>query len=199
MTSLPPATEFHAVLSDAESGSEEAIKKLVDSFTPHIERVLRHRMSGALRQRVGLSDVIQATWASFLLRENGLLGFDSEDNLRAFVTTVAINKMRMATRTHFHAQGRDVRRERTLDAAASDLPSTNDPTASEVAMFREHWNAVVDQQPEHYRRIVGMRLAGHKHTEIAEALRINEKTVRRVLKKFADAITDDVHEDKRSK
>ena len=182
---MATSPELHKLISDAETGSEEAVWNLVELLTPHIYRVVNRKMSPSLRQRIGASDIVQATWASFLIRDRDLRQFKSDDDLTAFVTGIALNKLRMQARAHFHTQARDVRRE--VSSGADDLPiaSDNQPTASDILIFRESWDGFMSSQPAHYRQIVQLRIDGHTYDAIAAQLRINERTVRRVLQKLA--------------
>src|SRR5690349_5323795 len=103
--------DFRDLVSRAEDGSQGAIWELVESLSPHVHRLVSKRMGPAIRQRVGVSDIIQATWASLLLGDQPLSAFEDEDALRAYVSSIALNKVRMAIRANFGVQARDARRE----------------------------------------------------------------------------------------
>lgn len=180
--------DFRDLVSRAEGGSQGAIWELVESLSPHVHRLIGKRMGPALRQRVGVSDIIQATWASFLLGDQPLSAFEDEDALRAYVCSIAMNKLRMSIRANLGSQARDARRETSSAYALADVPASDEPTPSEVFVFRESWNSFMDSQPEHYRQIVALRLEGLTYPVIAERLRLNERTVRRVLQKLATTV-----------
>ncbi len=57
-------------------------------------------------------------------------------------------------------------------------------TPARVAIAREQWKLLIANRPPHYRQIIEMRLQRHTYDEIAEKLRVNKKTVYRVLKKL---------------
>lgn len=179
---------FRKLVCQIEDGSEEAIWRLVEDLSPHVYRVVKRRMSGSLARRIGASDVVQATWASFLIRERNLAKFQTEDELRAYIVGIAMNKLRMSARAHLRTEARDCRREVSIEVNADRLPVATEPSPSEVIGFRENWKLFMEQQPEHYQQIARLRIEGCTLGEIAQRLRINERTVRRVLSKLADTL-----------
>ena len=58
------------------------------------------------------------------------------------------------------------------------------PPPIDVAIAHEQWNRMLLGQPIHYRKIIKLRLQGRTNQEIAKILKIDEKTVRRFLKKL---------------
>src|SRR5688572_4428906 len=103
-------SEFEALMEQAAAGSEDAIWKLAETYTPYVIRSVRVLMSDKLRARFDSQDVAQALWASLLLGESELFSIKSPEALIAFLTRVAKNKVIDQTRQH-HAQRRDVSRE----------------------------------------------------------------------------------------
>ena len=186
---LSPSQSFQRLLCQIEGGSEEAIWRLVEDLSPHVYRVVKRRMSSSLSRRIGVSDVVQATWASFLIRERDLAKFKTEDELRAYIVGIAMNELRMSARAHLRTEARDCRREIPIEVDTEGLPVAMEPSPSEVIGFRENWKLFIEQQPEHYQQIVRLRIEGCTLAEIAQRLRINERTVRRVLNKLADSLT----------
>ena len=80
-------------------------------------------------------------------------------------------------------------RERSLPTLSENPEAMrgHDPTASQCAQANEVWSQILERikdQPEHYRRVVELRCEGLKNEEIAERVGINEKTVRRILRKL---------------
>jgi DNA-directed RNA polymerase specialized sigma24 family protein len=54
----------------------------------------------------------------------------------------------------------------------------------ELAIAKERWNQLISSSPDHYRQIIQFRLQGRTCQEIADALRLDESTVRRFLKRL---------------
>ena len=56
-----------------------------------------------------------------------------------------------------------------------------EPSPSQFAMARECWHQMVDGKPDIYREVVIRKYMGETHDEIALALRINRRTISRIL------------------
>ncbi len=182
------AIDFADLLKAAESGSQEAIWELVSRVSPYLYRVARRRMQPGLRVRYESADFIQMAWKSFLLREQPLTDFESEEQLQRFVAGIVANKVLMGARNTFGSQCRDASRETTFTAAEARLTSSAEPSPSHVVAFRDAWEVYLGSQPEHHQRIVHMKVEGATCQAIADELRLNEKTVRRVLKKLCSEV-----------
>lgn len=53
-------------------------------------------------------------------------------------------------------------------------------------MADELWERLLQGEPMRNRRIIELRRAGHTHKEIARELGLNEKTVRRTIRRILD-------------
>jgi hypothetical protein len=60
-----------------------------------------------------------------------------------------------------------------------------------TAIARERWELLVQDQPEHYREILRLRLDGQDCRSIGEKLGLHEETARRFLKKRRSAVRDE--------
>ena len=58
------------------------------------------------------------------------------------------------------------------------------PAPIDVAIAHEQWDQMLKDQPAHYRRIIHLRLQGHTCQDIGKAVHLDERTVRRFLKKL---------------
>ena len=67
-----------------------------------------------------------------------------------------------------------------------------DPTPSAVAIARERWHQLVDNQPETVRRIVELRFMGATFPEIAEQLNIHERTARKAIERLVGEAVEEV-------
>ena len=56
-----------------------------------------------------------------------------------------------------------------------------------MAIAREQWERLLQDQPAHYRRIIQLKLQGHTSAEIGTILGLDAQTVRRFLKKLLHA------------
>ena len=184
----PDATEqhedFQTLMRRIRAGSEEAARELFERYGPHVRRVVRRKLRQPLRSKFDSDDFEQAVWASFfaLLPHRGT--FDRPEALVTFLVKLAQNKVIDAIRQRL-TQKYDVNREHAFSDSADYQAALKQPTPSQIAMAREEWRRLLAGKPDHYQRILTLRLQGHKVKEIAELVQVDEKTVRRVLDEFA--------------
>ena len=177
---------FRALLDEIGGGSEAAVSRFLALYGDHLYRAVRRRLNRALRPKFDSEDFVQAVWASFFRDRAQLARFDKEGELIAFLTRLASNKVVDECRRRLKTQKANVNRERSLDdEAQSDgvLPG-REPTPSQVAIVKEQWELMNDGLPSHQRKVLEYRAAGETQEEIARKLGVNERTVRRVLKKL---------------
>ena len=93
---------------------------------------------------------------------------------------VARNKVRLEVRRRLGTHKYDVRREGGIELDVAD----HEASPVEVVIAREQWNRLLHDQPEHYRQIIVLKLRGYTQQAIAEALELDETTVRRFLKRL---------------
>ena len=97
------------------------------------------------------------------------------------------NKVGMEARRRLMTEKYNLNKERSLDdMAAGDRAELSDrePPPVEVAIAREQWERMLAGQPEHYRKIIQLRLQGCTNQEIADSLQLAESTIRRFLKRL---------------
>jgi RNA polymerase sigma factor (sigma-70 family) len=175
---------FESLVAQVRAGSEEAVWTLIEQYGPHILRTVRRRLARDLRSKFDSQDFVQAVWASFFSGSRQFARLETPDQLMAFLTAMARNKVVDEVRRRVQTQKHDLKRERSLDDSTAGYradAASREPTPSDVAIAREQWERILAAQPEHYRRIVELRLTGETHDRIALELGINERTVRRVL------------------
>ena len=182
--------EFRELMNEVRSGSEDAAVKFLDLYGDHIYRAVRRRLNRALRPRFDSQDFVQAVWASFFRHRSQVVKFKRPDELVAFLTRVAGNKVIDECRHRMQTQKANVNRECSIDEDLSPgaSPAGRDPAPSQVAIAKEQWERMIEGVPPHYRRILELRADGETYERIAEMLDVNEKTVRRVLRKLGSRL-----------
>ena len=180
--------EFRELMERLQGGSEEAARELFERYGPHIIRVVRRRLDKKLRPKFDSADFLQSVWASFFAGRGKKPTFDRPEALVAFLVSLARNKVVDKFRQRVHTQKYNVARERSLESSTAGQARAlagRQPTPSQVAMANERWEQLLEGQPAHYRQILVLLRQGHTHQQIAAALGLNEKTVRRLLLKLA--------------
>jgi RNA polymerase sigma factor (sigma-70 family) len=176
--------EFEMLLKQVQSGSEAAAWTLVETYGPHVLRSVRRLVDHRLRRRLDSQDFVQAIWASVFARPQKLLAMRQPEELIAYLAAITRNTVIDEARRQRDFKKRAVTREQSLEdatAAAGDELRCRQPRPSEIAIAREQWERLARDQPEHYRRIIALRLQGHTCQAIADQLGLSERTVRRVL------------------
>jgi DNA-directed RNA polymerase specialized sigma24 family protein len=178
--------QFRALLKRAQDGSQEAARELHDRFGRYVRKCVRQKMWRRLRTRFDSHDFTQQVWASFFADGHKLSEFENPAELVAFLQTMAQRKVVLEGRRQ-HSQKADVELELRVDEHASTVgthPAGHDPTPSAVAVFREQYDRLVEQQVPEVREVAEMRVEGATFAEIAESLNIDESTARRFMRRL---------------
>lgn len=202
--------DFQQLIAEMSRGSEEAAWELVETYTPHIMRSVRASLPHAIRPKIDSQDFVQAVWASMILKRGRLEQFHSPGQFIGYLAAVARNKVIDTHRHYLNTQAYNVRAEvsmpdlqrqvvkdkinaateKRIAAADQQLPTSKDPTPSQVAVVREAWRRVVENSSSRDQQIVSLRIEGYTYDVIAERLLIGEKTVRRVLRRIFDELQE---------
>jgi RNA polymerase sigma-70 factor (ECF subfamily) len=175
---------FRHLLREVQAGSETAAQELYDTYISHVLRCVRHRLFHKMRSLYDSQDFTQQVWASFFRERHELPDFETPEDLTNYLIGMACNKVRMAGRYRY-TQKRDIRLERLLreDAGETGLhPAGRDPTPSSMAVVRERFDQLTDQQPPVAREVTRLRVEGNTFEEIAEKLDMDESSARKILR-----------------
>jgi RNA polymerase sigma-70 factor (ECF subfamily) len=180
--------EFNALLQRMRAGEPDAARELLERYGRHILYVIRRRLDQKLRSKFDSVDFLQDVWASFFTQPPEKHHFDSPEALFAYLTAMARHKVADAARQRLIYQKHNVNREHSLDGSyrwqAQGVPAPC-PTPSEEVSGQEQWERLLEGRPQLQQRILTMLRQGHTHAEIAGALDLNEKTVRRLIQRLA--------------
>lgn len=181
--------EFAELIRAFRAGSDDAFQQIVDNYGHHIYRAVRRKMNIRLRSKFDSADFVQALWASLVEQRDDLREFATADELIAFLTGMANNKVVDEFRRRTQSKNRNVYREVSIDNAEPvAAPTWKYPTPSTVAMTKEQEERLVSGQGATHLRILEMKRHGATHAEIARNLNVAEKTVQRVLNRMARRI-----------
>src|SRR5262245_26543427 len=180
--------EFEDLLRRVQLGSQEAAREVFDRYAPHVIRVIRRRLDPRLRSQFDSVDFLQSALASFFALEPQRYHFPGPEALIAFLAKVAERKVIEAYRHRLQTQRYGAAREYPLEHS-EDGPETEPagrvPTPSQVAVAQEEWDRLRADLPEHYQRILNLLRQEYTHEEIARAMGLNQRTVRRVVRLLA--------------
>jgi RNA polymerase sigma factor (sigma-70 family) len=180
--------ELGILLQRIRDGSQEAAQELCRRYEAHVLRVLRRKLSTKLRAKLDSMDLAQDVWASFFVDARHQFDFERPEDLIAFLAKLAQNKLVDTLRQRCRTQKYNINREHPLEgSAAGEAGNVADrrPTPSQVAIAQEKWEQLLHGQPPRSQRILLLLREGHTHQEVARQVGVNEKTVRRLLRKLA--------------
>lgn len=190
--SQPPTSdavrqEFQSLIAEVRAGSQDAAWKLIELYGPHIKRAVRRQLHANMRSKFDSVDFVQAVWASFFTERGQAAQFDCPEKLIGFLATMARNKVIDEVRRRVHTQKYGGQREHTLYEGVAQAPQAQPhyrDTPSQIAVARERWNRMLENQPEHYRQIIMLRYRGETCEQIAAQVGMHERSVRKVLDKL---------------
>jgi len=177
--------EFEQLLKEVQAGSEAAAWTLVETYGPHILRSVRRLVDDRLRQQLDSQDFVQAIWASVFARPQKLHAMRQPAELIAYLAVLTRNTVVDEARRQKDAKKRAISRNQSLSDSMFSREEcqqrARQSRPSEMAIAREQWERLAENQPPHYRQIIVLRLHGHTFRAIADELGMSERTVRRVL------------------
>jgi RNA polymerase sigma factor (sigma-70 family) len=181
--------ELQELVASIREGSEDAVWRLIEIYGPHIRRVVRRHLDRRLRSRFDSIDFVQAVWASFFREPIQARSFSSPDEIIGYLANTARNKVVDESRRNLSAKY-DVRKERSFHDKRNETDdiATAEPGPHEVAIVREAWKRLMEQQPACHREIVRLRLAGSSDSDIAARLDIHERSVRKIVDRILEQL-----------
>jgi RNA polymerase sigma factor (sigma-70 family) len=191
MRDLP--SEFAELMERVHDGSQDAAWQLLEKYGPHVKRYVRRSLNQEMRSKFDSLDFAQVVWASFFREPERFRQLETPTALLAYLASLARNKVVGEVRRRMMSQKHDINREIGFGELEEDLAvrcANPDPSPSSVAMARERWHQLVDNQPESVRRIVELRFMGATFPEIAEQLNINERTARKAIERLLGEETE---------
>lgn len=189
-------SQFQRLMGELRSGSEEAAEELLRVYGDHIYRVVRQRMHQRMRTRFDSADFVQIVWQSFFAHLDEISRFQRPQDLIRFLARVATNKVVDEVRRSLVMQKANVNRERSLNDSQTGVHPqlrARGNTASETAIAKEFWNRITRDQPARHIQILAMRAEGATIREIAREVKLNERTVRRIIRSIAIRLSE-LHE-----
>lgn len=180
-------SEFRKVIERVCAGSEEATWDLIDTYGPHIQRVIRRRLNQRMRSKFDSLDFVQMVWASIFAEREKMAGFTEPDDLIRYLATLAQRKLLQESRRRLKHQKHNVGRERALNPEAEDETAyvRKSDTPSQIVMAKDRLEVMMRERSDRDRQVVDLRMQGLTFVEIGEKLGIHERTAREVIEKLA--------------
>jgi RNA polymerase sigma factor (sigma-70 family) len=156
--------DFEKFLAAVRSGDRRTATDLVRQYEPYIRRVIHVRLADRrVRHVVESMDICQSVMADFFATaEPDRFKFETPDDVRRLLVTMALNKLRNWAR-------HESRREEAFPDEWD--PVTNDPTPSRLAVAQEEIDLIKSRLPKKEARLFDLhRIQGRSWEEIARDL-----------------------------
>jgi RNA polymerase sigma factor (sigma-70 family) len=177
---------FQYLLRQLGEGSQEAAQELAETYGTHVRRCVRQRLPRKLRSKFDSIDFVQLVWKSVFAETDKLVKLQDPEEFVRLLAGMARNKVAGIGR-QLQTQKKDVHREVRLEECCSKVdlhPPSRDPTPSAMAIFREEFQHIVQEEPRRDKKVVELRYEGNTFHEIAKRLQIDESTARKVIRRL---------------
>lgn len=182
-----PGDHLQQLIRDVRGGCQQSAQELCDRLGPEILQEIRRRITPAVRRHRESRDFTQDVWAAFFSELPDATKFENIEQVRAFLLTVAKNKMIDALR---RTQTKKWAAPESLDDGQhDDAVAGGAATPSQLLIAGERWDDLVRRTPEHLRPILSLLRDGLSRVEIASRLNISEKTVQRAVRQLQRGTT----------
>lgn len=174
-----------------EAIREDAMKELVETYGRHVLIAVRRHLSDRIRNQYDSVDFSQAVWGSFFRLAEACPDFSTPKQLVAYLARISKNKVIDECRKRLKTQRYDVTREQQVPGSGIKEDRRRRgaiPTPSAIVTAKERWEQLVENQPDQLGSILRMRASGATFDEIAEATGMNERHIRRVIKRLESRI-----------
>jgi RNA polymerase sigma factor (TIGR02999 family) len=168
-------SELTGLFALARAGDAVALGRVFTLLYPELELMARSRLSRG--QRVTMADTGALVHESWLrLQQSGKVGFEDRNHFLAHAARVMRSVITdIARRSHAERRGGDLAFV-TLDTAVGDAVAAGDPDVLQVSEALDELAALDPRLAQ----VVEMRwFAGLEEADIAAALGLTERTVRR--------------------
>ena len=191
------------LLAQARAGDDAALGRLLELYRSYLGLMARSLIGRALRAKLDPSDVVQETFLKAHADFKGFLG-QSEPELVAWLRSILVHRLADMAR-HHQAQGRDLRREESLevvlersslDVQRSLAEWSHSPSA--LAIRREQAVLLAEalqRLPEDYREVFVLRNLEHVPIEeIATRIGRSANAVRKLWSRALLALRHELEE-----
>jgi len=174
-------------------GDQQAAADLFRLYAGRLVALARTQLSSKLSRRIDPEDVVQSAYRSFFSNiQDGRYDLERGGDLWRLLVRITLNKLSTQVRRHSR-QKRSARQEVTFGSEDSLLGISagllsHEPSPEEAVGLADHLEQIMRRLQPAQRRVLELRLQGHKLEETADQLQRSERTIRRVLEEIVEML-----------
>lgn len=177
-----------------QAGDEKVAEQIFNSYAGRLLELARQRISQPLARRIDPEDVVQSVFRTFFRRAKaGGFTIEDLDDLSRLLVGITVRKaLRQVAfqRAAKRDPGLELRTSTISETDLSDLRDLEPSPDATVAFVDQLQHFLLRLRPRD-RTIVEMRLDGHSVEEIAQALELSDRHVRRSLQHIRAIAVDE--------
>jgi RNA polymerase sigma factor (sigma-70 family) len=178
-------TEFQRLIARVRQGEDTAMAELVAQYEPRVRAAARVLLGPALRPHLDSLDLAQSVHRTlFLGLRQDKFELSDPQQLVALLLTVVRRKVA-------HEWRRAQRQQRLSQADQLPADDAGEPTAEEAAVVNEAIARVLDSLEGVDRRMIELRLAGLRTSEVARQLGLDARVLRARLSRLRQRLRDE--------
>ena len=177
-------TSNHELLSAWKGGDQAAAEILFRRYQVRLMALVRSRLSRKLARRIDPDDVVLSAYRSFFVAARDGRGVPAaDDDLWPLLTTIVLRKLARQVRWH-SADRRSMDQEQHGNSDWLDYIGSHEPGVEQAAVLADEVECLLTKLDGTSREVLVRTLQGGNVITIANALKVNERTVRRALEKI---------------
>ncbi|MBN2489803.1 MAG: sigma-70 family RNA polymerase sigma factor [Planctomycetes bacterium] len=186
--------QWEKMIAGLRVGDEEVATDFYARYGPLLENLAASHLATGVLRRVGPDDVANSACRTFLRRiQGGQFTIGARDSLWNLLCAITLAKARKKARFHL-ARKRAVVRDAQPATADDESPVARvpggGPSPEEAAAFADQFRHLLGRLDDEERQIVLLKLEQRTQEEIAAARAISERTVRRILRRVEERLSD---------
>lgn len=183
----PPASDDQSLVRKVRIGDQEAARQLYDRYGEQLIALARRRISQRFCRRVDPEDIVQSVFRTFFGRAKaGEFVLDGPNDLCRLLARITVHKTLRQIAFH-HMAKRDVTKEASDGSEGQDRLKellARDPTPEATTLFVDQLRHFLLNLRPQEREIVDLRLQDFSPMEIAEKLKVSDRTIRRLMERI---------------
>lgn len=190
-------SDAQKLLNRWKDGDQQAATEIFEQYMNRLIGLARNRLSSKMAQRVDPEDVVQSAYRSFFRRaSDDQYSFERSSDLWRLLAAITVKKVHGQVE-HHTAQKRSFHREEASGSGDDDggffgvHPEvvSREPSPVEALTVVEELELLMKSLSPEHGQILELRLQEQTIEEIAENVGCSERTVRRVLDRVREKLT----------